>query len=99
MQTMGDHVTDEDLDMIFMKVDTNCDGTVDWDEYLTYMLLECREKDSMHVQERQPFPPKMHTFKVYISGTFLYANYLHNQLISECMSVYYTSIIICRTML
>ena len=32
--------------MIF-KVDTNCDGTVDWDEYLTYMLLEYQEKDTM----------------------------------------------------
>ncbi len=54
--TMGDHVTDEELDMIFMKVDTNCDGTVDWDEYLTYMLLECREKDIMQAQAKQPFP-------------------------------------------
>ena len=68
---MGDHVTDEELDMIFMKVDTNCDGTVDWDEYLTYMLLECREKDSMSVQARQPFPRDVRTYKVYTLPSLL----------------------------
>lgn len=26
---MGD-ISDEDVDVIFMKVDTNCDGSVDW---------------------------------------------------------------------
>ena len=45
---MGDHLTDDDLDRIFMKVDTNCDGTVDWDEYLNYMLLEYTGKDAMN---------------------------------------------------
>jgi len=53
--TMGNNVSDDELDRIFMKVDTNCDGTVDWDEYLTYMLLECREKDTMNIQARCPF--------------------------------------------
>ena len=47
---MHGHVTDDELDRIFMKVDTNCDGTVDWDEYLTYMLLECRGQDTMNVK-------------------------------------------------
>nr|CAB3241270.1 WD repeat-containing protein on Y chromosome-like [Phallusia mammillata] len=46
-RTMGEHVDDNELDMIFMKVDTNCDGTVDWSEYLTYMLLEYQEKENM----------------------------------------------------
>ncbi|XP_053250694.1 EF-hand calcium-binding domain-containing protein 8 isoform X2 [Podarcis raffonei] len=43
---MGD-VSDEDIDVIFMKVDTNCDGAVDWEEYLNYMLREYRGKDDM----------------------------------------------------
>ena len=47
---LGTRITDAELDRIFMKVDTNCDGTVDWDEYLTYMLLECRGQDTMSVQ-------------------------------------------------
>ena len=37
---MGNKVEESELEKIFMKVDTNCDGTVDWDEYLSYMLLE-----------------------------------------------------------
>jgi len=33
---------------IFMKVDTNCDGTVDWNEYITYMLLEEQQRQAMN---------------------------------------------------
>ncbi|XP_063154446.1 EF-hand calcium-binding domain-containing protein 8 [Candoia aspera] len=43
---MGD-ISDEDIDVIFMKVDANCDGSVDWEEYLNYMLREYRGKDDM----------------------------------------------------
>ncbi|XP_067323171.1 EF-hand calcium-binding domain-containing protein 8 [Anolis sagrei] len=43
---MGD-ISDEDIDVIFMKVDINCDGAVDWEEYLNYMLREYRGKDDM----------------------------------------------------
>jgi hypothetical protein len=40
-----------------MKVDTNCDGTVDMDEYLTYMLLEYQEKQSMvSIDAENPLP-------------------------------------------
>jgi len=31
-----------------MKVDTNCDGTVDWNEYVTYMLLEEQHRQAMN---------------------------------------------------
>ncbi|CAH1792660.1 unnamed protein product [Owenia fusiformis] len=56
-KTMGQDVHDEQMDMIFMKVDTNCDGTVDWDEYLSYTLLEYRERDLMsRTFSEMPFP-------------------------------------------
>ena len=55
-KAMGAHLTDKELDQLFMKVDTNCDGTVDWDEYLSYMLLEYREKDQMLMESQKPFP-------------------------------------------
>lgn len=29
-RSMGAEVDDKELEIIFMKVDTNCDGTVDW---------------------------------------------------------------------
>ncbi len=58
-QAMGEHLTDKDLDIMFMKVDTNCDGTVDWDEYLSYMLLEYRGKDDMNLENKpKPLPRK-----------------------------------------
>ena len=38
---------DQQLELLFMKVDTNCDGTVDWEEFCSYMLLENQQKDSM----------------------------------------------------
>jgi len=38
---------DKQLSIMFMKVDTNCDGTVDWEEFCSYMLLENQQKDSM----------------------------------------------------
>ena len=43
------------------QVDTNCDGTVDWEEYLTFMLLECRERDIMTTVDLKPFP---HTIRL-----------------------------------
>ncbi|XP_078673721.1 WD repeat-containing protein on Y chromosome-like isoform X1 [Branchiostoma floridae x Branchiostoma belcheri] len=57
-RTMGNKtVDDHELEILFMKVDTNCDGTVDWDEYLSYMLLEYQEKDIMSTTFREvPFP-------------------------------------------
>ncbi|XP_069035623.1 cilia- and flagella-associated protein 337 isoform X2 [Lepisosteus oculatus] len=58
MKKIMGEVDDEDLDIIFMKVDTNCDGNVDWDEYLNYMLLEYREKDSLQQQTRPLYFPK-----------------------------------------
>lgn len=56
-KTMGRDVDNRELDKMFMKVDTNCDGTVDMDEYLTYMLLEYQEKQSMvSIDAENPLP-------------------------------------------
>ncbi|XP_039252762.2 WD repeat-containing protein on Y chromosome-like [Styela clava] len=56
-KTMGEHIDDRQLDLMFMKVDNNCDGTVDWDEYLSYMLLEYQEKENMSTMDQdKPFP-------------------------------------------
>ncbi|XP_077992887.1 cilia- and flagella-associated protein 337-like [Glandiceps talaboti] len=57
-KTMGaGQVDDRQLAIVFMKVDANCDGTVDWDEYLSYMLLEYQERDLMNnLFKDVPFP-------------------------------------------
>lgn len=33
------------MELLFNKVDTSCDGYVDWDEFCTYMLLQYKERD------------------------------------------------------
>uniref|UniRef100_A0ACB8F6N7 Uncharacterized protein n=1 Tax=Sphaerodactylus townsendi TaxID=933632 RepID=A0ACB8F6N7_9SAUR len=53
MKKMG-NIPEEDIDVIFMKVDTNCDGSVDWEEYLNYMLCEYRGKDIMQKTKELP---------------------------------------------
>lgn len=48
---------------LFMRIDANSDGTVDWDEFSTYMLLESqgsasvREFASSITLEQPPVPP------------------------------------------
>ncbi|EDO38984.1 predicted protein [Nematostella vectensis] len=44
---------DNQLAITFMKVDANCDGTVDWEEFCSYMLLENQLKDVMTSDERE----------------------------------------------
>ncbi|XP_070571095.1 WD repeat-containing protein on Y chromosome-like [Ptychodera flava] len=60
-KTMGaGQVDDRQLAIVFMKVDANCDGTVDWDEYLSYMLLEYQERDLMNnLFKDVPFPKQL----------------------------------------
>ncbi|KAH1182263.1 hypothetical protein KIL84_010017, partial [Mauremys mutica] len=47
MKMIMDNITEEDIDIIFMKIDTDCDGSVGWEEYLNYILREYRGKDDM----------------------------------------------------
>ncbi|XP_062516095.1 WD repeat-containing protein on Y chromosome-like isoform X2 [Corticium candelabrum] len=47
----------QQMNFMFMKIDSNCDGTIDWDEFCTYMLLQYQEKDGMGSTDRdKPFP-------------------------------------------
>uniref|UniRef100_A0A8C3SYU0 EF-hand domain-containing protein n=1 Tax=Chelydra serpentina TaxID=8475 RepID=A0A8C3SYU0_CHESE len=47
MKMIMDNITEEDIDIIFMKIDTDCDGSVGWEEYLNYILREYRGKEDM----------------------------------------------------
>uniref|UniRef100_A0A8D2L2L8 WD repeat-containing protein on Y chromosome n=1 Tax=Varanus komodoensis TaxID=61221 RepID=A0A8D2L2L8_VARKO len=53
---MGD-ISDEDIDVIFMKVDTNCDGSVDW---VTHLLWQPSRLASSPV----PCPPRAHAEEI-----------------------------------
>ena len=37
---LGKNLTKEQLTHLFMKIDANSDGSVDWDEFTNFMLLE-----------------------------------------------------------
>uniref|UniRef100_A0A803THS0 WD repeat-containing protein on Y chromosome n=1 Tax=Anolis carolinensis TaxID=28377 RepID=A0A803THS0_ANOCA len=76
---MGD-ISDEDIDVIFMKVDINCDGAVDWEEYLNYMLREYRGKDDMMKNKLLPeFKPNMKRVPVAHSEEIVKIQFFPNQ--------------------
>jgi len=54
--TRNGDISKEEMKIMFMKIDTNCDGTVDWDEFCTYMLLEYKERQDMNYVNETPFP-------------------------------------------
>ena len=56
-KTVGRNSTKDEIELLFMKVDANCDGQVDWEEYVTYNLLEYKEKTiMMEMLRERPFP-------------------------------------------
>lgn len=58
-KTVGYMMTSDELELLFMKVDANSDGRVDWEEYVTYNLLEYKERSLMIERLRdRPFPPE-----------------------------------------
>ena len=40
VKELSQNATDEQIQHLFMKIDANSDGTVDWDEFTNHMLLE-----------------------------------------------------------
>ncbi|KAM3922899.1 cilia- and flagella-associated protein 337-like [Leptodactylus fuscus] len=46
----GSESWDDNLELLFNKVDTSCDGFIDWSEFCTYLLLQYKERDYMAVQ-------------------------------------------------
>ncbi|CAH1794020.1 unnamed protein product [Owenia fusiformis] len=54
-KVLGTNEYTEQLEKLFVKLDTSCDGYVDWDEFCTYMLLQYRENDYMRHKRQLPF--------------------------------------------
>lgn len=58
-KTVGFMMRNDQIELLFKKVDANCDGRVDWEEYVTYNLLEYQERTLMIERLRdRPFPPE-----------------------------------------
>ncbi len=56
-------MTSKQIEQLFWKIDANSDGTVDWNEFMNYMLLENETLSSMkaehfeYVKSNKPDPP------------------------------------------
>ncbi|XP_041364011.1 WD repeat-containing protein on Y chromosome-like isoform X2 [Gigantopelta aegis] len=54
-KVLGTDDYNEYLEKLFTKLDTSCDGYVDWNEFCTYMLLLYRENDYLRTKKQIPF--------------------------------------------
>ncbi|OQV20829.1 putative WD repeat-containing protein on Y chromosome [Hypsibius exemplaris] len=52
---LGEDVPEREIELIFMKVDANCDGNVDWNEFLEFTLREFQERDAMTQLTKEAF--------------------------------------------
>ena len=58
-KTVGQKMTDDEIELLYMKVDADNNGVIDWEEYVTYNLMEYQGKALMFEMMRgQPFPPE-----------------------------------------
>ncbi|XP_050394974.1 WD repeat-containing protein on Y chromosome-like [Patella vulgata] len=59
-RTSNKPIDEEEVEKLFMKMDANCDGTLDWEEYVSYNLLEYQEKSQMlEMLKEKPFPKEV----------------------------------------
>uniref|UniRef100_A0A8C3W6X1 EF-hand domain-containing protein n=1 Tax=Catagonus wagneri TaxID=51154 RepID=A0A8C3W6X1_9CETA len=49
------NVTDEMLELLFLKMDTDCNGLVTWQEYVDYVMRQFQAKEKMRSQYRLRF--------------------------------------------
>lgn len=60
---LGKNLSHEQLTHLFMKIDANSDGSVDWDEFTNFMLLENQAaadmSDRSYAERLQELDPKV----------------------------------------
>ncbi|XP_076809582.1 cilia- and flagella-associated protein 337-like isoform X1 [Clavelina lepadiformis] len=54
-EMLGTARYNDKMEMLFHKMDTACDGYVDWNEFCTYMLLQMREIEHLQKMKLIPF--------------------------------------------
>lgn len=75
---LGKETNDEQITIMFKKIDTNCHGTIHWDVFCTYMLMEYQEKDDTITvdEELKPYPYPLRIFDSLTHGTVSKITYL-----------------------
>lgn len=60
---IGKEMSDKEFKQLFMKIDADSNGTVEWNEFMNYMLLEKQTLSNMktehfeYVKSKKPDPP------------------------------------------
>ena len=73
--------TKRELTYLFMKIDANCDGTVDWDEFTNFLLLENQGADNSHHQLE--VIAIVVAFFIFVVYSFKYFN-----LLKKCVTIF-----------
>jgi hypothetical protein len=59
-------MTDKEFNQLFMKIDADSNGSVEWNEFMNYMLLENQTLSNMktehfeYIKSKKPDPPPSH---------------------------------------
>ncbi|GBG25627.1 WD repeat-containing protein 64 [Hondaea fermentalgiana] len=81
---LGDNLSQRQLSNLFMKIDANSDGTVDWQEFTEFMLLENKgtelmEKEEIKCQyEPQEFEEPVENAKLHHTKRIISTRVLHD---------------------
>ncbi|KAI8898271.1 WD40-repeat-containing domain protein [Globomyces pollinis-pini] len=69
-QVLGKGLTEEQMVTMFMKIDSNTDNLIDWDDFSTYMLLRAEgQKQMIEAQEIQLFEVDENNSKRHTTNT------------------------------
>lgn len=56
---LGHNLTKKELIQLFMRIDTNSDGSIDWDEFMNFIILENENLASMRAEHCEYYNPKV----------------------------------------
>ncbi|KAF6016993.1 hypothetical protein EB796_024704 [Bugula neritina] len=82
---LGHQVSERELMMMFMKIDSNCDEVITWSEYISFLLCELQKKDHMQsTKNDNPLPDDVtstiisrhHNFIIRFGGVYNNSVYL-----------------------
>ena len=67
----GKRLSEQDIVHLFMKIDANSDGTVDWNEFTNFMLMENQGHDKMMDEINGPAGSEFETYPVQKGGEIM----------------------------
>jgi hypothetical protein len=56
---IGEGLSNKELVQLFMRIDTNSDGSIDWDEFMNFIILENENLSHMRDEHCEYVNPKI----------------------------------------